>query len=65
MAEAARFVVGTRVRATAVDPPHHTRVPRYVRGQVGTVVEVQGVWGVPAGHWVHVELWESYLEEAR
>jgi Nitrile hydratase beta subunit, C-terminal len=39
-----RFVVGSRVRAAAVDPPHHTRVPRYVRGHVGVVVEVQGVW---------------------
>jgi hypothetical protein len=42
--EAARFAVGSRVRAAAVDPPHHTRVPRYVRGQVGVVVEVQGAW---------------------
>ena len=39
-----RFVVGSRVRAAVVDPPHHTRVPRYVRGHVGVVVEVQGVW---------------------
>jgi nitrile hydratase subunit beta len=44
MVETARFPVGHRVRAVAVDPPHHTRVPRYVRGQVGVVVEVQGVW---------------------
>jgi len=22
------------------------------------------LWGVPTGHWVHVELWESYLEAA-
>jgi len=93
MGEAVRFAVGSRVRAAAVDPPHHTRVPRYVRGQVGVVVELQGawpladdraqgfaaprvepvytvrfsaddLWGVPTGHWVHVELWESYLEAA-
>ena len=86
-----RFVVGDRVRTTAVDPPHHTRAPRYVRGQVGEVVEVQGrwpladeraqgfatprvepvytvrfsaddLWGARTGHWVQVELWESYLE---
>ena len=44
MPEAGRFAVGSRVRTAAVDPPHHTRVPRYVRGQVGLVVEVQGVW---------------------
>jgi nitrile hydratase subunit beta len=86
-----RFRVGDRVRAHAVDPPHHTRVPRYARGHVGEVVEVQGewpladdrargvpearvepvylvrfpaadLWGPPGGHWVQVELWESYLE---
>lgn len=86
-----RFAVGDRVRARAVDPPHHTRVPRYARGQVGEVTEVQGIWpladeraqgvaaarvepvytvrfaardlwGTPGGHWVQVELWESYLE---
>lgn len=91
MAEPARFAVGDRVRARAVDPPHHTRLPRYVRGRLGEVVEVQGtwpladdraqgfaeprvepvytvrfsaadLWGKPAGHWVQVELWESYLE---
>jgi hypothetical protein len=86
-----RFGVGERVRARPVDPPHHTRVPRYARGHVGEVVEVQGrwpladdraralpaprvepvylvrfpaaeLWGPPGGHWVQVELWESYLE---
>ena len=91
MSDAARFTVGDRVRAAAVDPPHHTRAPRYVRGQVGVVVEVQGtwpladdrargiapprvepvytvrfsadgLWGTTTGHWVQVELWESYLE---
>jgi nitrile hydratase len=93
MPEAVRFAVGNRVRAAAVDPAHHTRVPRYVRGQVGVVVEVQGswpladdraqgiapprvepvytvrfsaddLWGAATGHWVQVELWESYLEAA-
>jgi hypothetical protein len=86
-----RFAPGDRVRTRVVDPPHHTRIPRYARGQVGEVVEVQGtwpladdraqglpeprvepvytvrfpagaLWGQPAGHWVQVELWESYLE---
>jgi hypothetical protein len=86
-----RFAVGDRVRTRTVDPSHHTRLPRYARGQVGEVVEVQGtwpladdrargfaeprvepvytvrfpaadLWGPPAGHWVQVELWESYLE---
>ncbi len=86
-----RFSVGDRVHTSTVDPPHHTRLPRYARGQIGEVVEVQGtwpladdraqgntsprvepvytvrfpaadLWGSPGGHWVQVELWESYLE---
>ncbi|HEU0103829.1 MAG TPA: SH3-like domain-containing protein [Mycobacteriales bacterium] len=37
-----RFRPGDRVRTRRVDPPHHTRLPRYARGAVGTVVEPQG-----------------------
>ena len=37
-----RFPPGTRVRTFRVDPPHHTRLPRYARGAVGTVVEPEG-----------------------
>ena len=33
---------GDRVRASRDDPAHHNRVPRYVRGAGGTVVEAQG-----------------------
>jgi nitrile hydratase len=32
------FEVGQRVRAKQKDPPGHTRLPRYVRGHVGTIV---------------------------
>lgn len=38
---------GTRVRARAGDPDHHTRVPRYVRGHTGEVVEYEGDWPLP------------------
>jgi nitrile hydratase len=38
---------GTRVRARAGDPGHHTRVPRYVRGHTGEVVEYEGDWPLP------------------
>jgi nitrile hydratase len=31
------FAIGQRVRAKRMDPEGHTRLPRYVRGQVGTV----------------------------
>jgi hypothetical protein len=37
-----RFGPGQRVRARGVDPAHHTRLPRYARGKVGTVVEPEG-----------------------
>jgi nitrile hydratase subunit beta len=39
-----RFAVGDWVRTRSLDPAHHTRLPRYARGHVGEVVEVQGTW---------------------
>ena len=42
-----RFAPGDRVRTSRHDPPHHTRLPRYVRGAVGTVVEPQGAHPLP------------------
>jgi hypothetical protein len=39
-----RFAVGDRVRVRTVDPDHHTRAPRYVRGHQGLVIESQGEW---------------------
>lgn len=36
------FAPGDYVRAARTDPPHHCRLPRYVRGAVGIVVESQG-----------------------
>lgn len=42
-----RFAAGTRVRASRSDPPHHTRLPRYVRGAIGTIVESQGLHPLP------------------
>ncbi len=33
-----RFAVGDRVLTRAMDPGHHTRLPRYARGQVGEIV---------------------------
>ena len=38
---------GARVRVRAIDPDHHTRMPRYVRGQAGEVVAVLGRWPLP------------------
>jgi nitrile hydratase len=38
----ARFRPGDRVRARNINPRTHTRLPRYVRGHLGTVERVQG-----------------------
>jgi len=90
---ATSFAPGDLVRTRTVDPAHHTRLPRYARGHVGTVVDVQGTWPLAddraranpeptvepvytvrfaardlwgdGDHWVHVELWQSYLEPVR
>jgi nitrile hydratase len=40
---APRFKVGDRVRARNINPPTHTRLPRYARGRVGVVEAVAGV----------------------
>jgi hypothetical protein len=38
------FAPGRRVRTRAADPPWHTRLPRYVRGRSGVIVEETGSW---------------------
>ena len=38
----ARFRPGDRVRAKNMHPTGHTRLPRYVRGHVGTIERVRG-----------------------
>ncbi len=38
----ARFGVGDRVRTLAAGVDHHTRLPAYVRGQIGTIAQVHG-----------------------
>jgi len=42
-----RFPAGTRVRARLADPDGHTRLPRYVRGHVGEVIEAEGERPLP------------------
>jgi nitrile hydratase subunit beta len=46
----ARFEVGDRVRARQINPPTHTRLPRYVRGHVGTIARVHGCHVFPDSH---------------
>jgi len=38
----ARYAVGMKVRARNMHPPGHTRLPRYARGHIGTIVLVHG-----------------------
>ena len=38
----ARFAIGARVRMRPQAPDHHTRLPAYVRGHVGTIEKVHG-----------------------
>lgn len=47
---APRYAVGQRVRARNFNPPGHTRLPRYARGRVGTVVAVRGAHVFPDRH---------------
>jgi len=42
-----RFQPGDLVRVREWHPPGHTRCPRYVRGKIGTVVRVDGIYSVP------------------
>ena len=44
---APRFAVGQRVRARNINPPTHTRLPRYARGRAGTVDRDHGVFVFP------------------
>lgn len=40
-----RFSIGDGVRARNLNPSHHTRLPRYVRGRLGVVHAVHGSFG--------------------
>jgi nitrile hydratase subunit beta len=45
--QVARFKSGDRVRARNMHPTGHTRLPRYVRGHIGTVMDVHGAHVFP------------------
>jgi len=46
----AAFAPGQRVLARNLNPPGHTRIPRYVRGRPGVVVSDRGVFVFPDAH---------------
>ena len=43
----AKFKAGDRVRTKMINPAGHTRLPRYVRNQVGTIERVHGSFVFP------------------
>src|SRR4051794_19555637 len=43
----ARFAIGDRVRAKVINPPTHTRLPRYVRGHSGVIERIHGAHVFP------------------
>jgi nitrile hydratase subunit beta len=43
----ARFAPGDQVRARNINPPGHTRLPRYARGRQGVIDRGHGVWIFP------------------
>ncbi len=43
----ARFGAGEMVRTRMMNPPQHTRLPRYARGSTGTIESVHGVFVLP------------------
>ena len=47
---APRFKAGDRIRVRNINPRGHTRMPRYLRGCVGVVVEDYGVFAFPDTH---------------
>jgi hypothetical protein len=42
-----QFQVGDRVKAKVMHPITYTRLPRYVRGKIGTITKVHGVYIFP------------------
>lgn len=44
---AALFAVGDRIRTKAINPPSHTRLPRYVRGHIGMIERIHGTHVFP------------------
>jgi nitrile hydratase len=46
----AAFKVGDTVRARSMHPRGHTRLPRYVRGHLGTIESVRGCHVFPDSH---------------
>jgi nitrile hydratase len=75
----AKFAPGDRVRARNINPPGHTRLPRYARGRTGVIESIRGCHVFPdtaatgpgdEAHWLYTvvfdgrELWGDGADPA-
>jgi len=61
----ARFHMGQRVRARNINPPTHTRLPRYARAKSGTVEKVHGIFVFPDSNALGLGEKPQYLYSVR
>jgi nitrile hydratase len=64
----AKFAPGDRVRARNINPPGHTRLPRYARGRSGVIESIRGCHVFPdtaatgpgdEAHWLYTVVFDS------
>ena len=64
----ARFAPGDRVRTCKINPPGHTRLPRYARGRFGVVDSIRGCMVYPdaaavgergIAHWLYTVVFDA------
>lgn len=60
-----QFQVGDAVRARVIHPKTYTRLPRYVRGKVGTIAKVHGVYVFPDTVGQRLETKPQYVYSVR
>jgi len=60
-----QFQVGEVVRAKVMHPITYTRLPRYVRGKVGTITKVHGVYVFPDTVGQRLETKPQYVYSVR
>ncbi|RZM78667.1 SH3-like domain-containing protein [Leptolyngbya iicbica] len=60
-----RFQTGDKVRAKVIHPITYTRLPRYVRGKIGTVTKVHGVYVFPDTVGQRLETKPQYVYSVR
>jgi nitrile hydratase len=59
------FKIGERVRTRNINPPTHTRLPRYARGRLGTVERDHGIFVFPDSNAQHLGEKPQHLYSVR